>query len=128
MDNLTKMVELAYEMREELLTGDLEGFARTMHRGWEYKRSLSGKISNSKIDKYYDRALEYGALGGKLLGAGGGGFLLLYCDEKKQGKLRNALFDCHELPFNFDWHGASIIYVGDKVIEHGFFTSECKEV
>jgi D-glycero-alpha-D-manno-heptose-7-phosphate kinase len=123
IDNLSKMVELAYEMREQLLTGDLEGFAKTMHKGWLYKKTLTGKISNSKIDKYYERALEYGALGGKLLGAGGAGFLLLYCEEKNQERLRKALFDCHELPFKFDWHGASIIYVGDNVLEQGFYTS-----
>ncbi len=123
MDNLSKMVELAYVMREQLLSGDLEGFARTMHKGWVFKKTLSGKISNTKIDKFYERALEYGAVGGKLLGAGGGGFLLLYCDQKNQDRLRKALFDCHELPFKFDWHGASIIYVGDNVLEQGFYTS-----
>jgi D-glycero-alpha-D-manno-heptose-7-phosphate kinase len=122
-DNLSKMVELAYTMRDQLLTDDLNGFANSMHKGWELKRTLSGKISNSKIDKYYERALEYGALGGKLLGAGGGGFLLLYCEEKNHERLRKALFDCHELPFSFDWHGASIIYVGEKDIEQGFFSS-----
>ncbi len=123
IDYLARMVELAYEMREQLLTGDLNGFAQNMHRGWEYKRQLSEKISNPKIDKYYERALEYGAIGGKLLGAGGGGFLLLYCENKDQERLRKALFDCHELSFSFDWHGAGIIYVGDRYIEHGFFSS-----
>ena len=119
--NLTQMVDLAYKMREHLFSGDLNGFVRTMHEGWVLKRTLSRKISNSRIDKYYDRALEYGALGGKLLGAGGGGFLLLYCEADKQDTLKKALFDCFNLPFRFDWDGSRIIYIGERHTEKGFF-------
>ena len=94
-----------------------------MHEGWLLKRTLSSKISNSTIDKYYERALKYGALGGKLLGAGGGGFLIFYCETEKQGILREALSDCFELPFRFDWGGSRIIYIGEKNIEEGFFSN-----
>jgi len=119
-NNLSKMVDLAYEMRDYLLEGNLEGFGQTLHKGWELKRTLSSKISNSRIDRYYERALEYGALGGKLLGAGGGGFLLLYCEPENQERLRKALFDCFELPFKFDWGGSRIIYVGEHHTKEGF--------
>lgn len=117
-----RMVELAYEMREALVAGELKGFARILDEGWNLKRSLSSKISNARIDKYYKRAMEYGALGGKLLGAGGGGFLLLYCEPKNQEKLRKALFDLSELSFNFDWAGSRIIYVGEIHTRKGFLT------
>lgn len=119
-NNLKKLVDMAYYMREQLLKGDLVGFFRTMHEGWTLKKTLSHKITNKKIENYYDRALEYGALGGKLLGAGGGGFLLLYCEPKNQEKLRKALFDCFELPFKFDWNGSRVIYVGENHSEKGF--------
>ncbi len=120
LSTMTKMVDLVYTMRGQLIEGDLKGFARTMHEGWMLKRTLTSKITNSRIDSYYDRAIEYGALGGKLLGAGGGGFLLLYCEPKNQDRLRNALFDLHEMPFKFDWGGSRIIYVGEKYAEKGF--------
>jgi D-glycero-alpha-D-manno-heptose-7-phosphate kinase len=121
MKNLSKMVELAYEMREKLMNGDLHGFAESMHDGWMLKRTLSSRISKPEIDKYYNRALEYGAVGGKLLGAGGGGFLLLYCEKHNQERLRKALFDLYELPFKFDHGGARIIYVGERHTKRGFF-------
>lgn len=123
-NNLGKMVDLAYEMREQLLHGELRGFAQTLHRGWELKRTLSTKVSSLKIDQYYERALEYGALGGKLLGAGGSGFLLLYCEPQTQDRVRKALFDCFELPFKFDWAGSRIIYVGDHQTKAGFVVSD----
>jgi D-glycero-alpha-D-manno-heptose-7-phosphate kinase len=120
MDNLTQMVQLAYEMRDHLVQGRLDLFAQCLHKGWLLKRTLCAKISNHCIDGYYQRALEYGAAGGKLLGAGGAGFLLLYCEPERQDTLRKALFDCPELPFGIDWAGARIIYVGERHTEQGF--------
>lgn len=119
-DNLARMVELTYAMRDQLVAGDLAAFAGTMHAGWLLKRTLSSKISNAKIDAYYDRALQYGAAGGKLLGAGGGGFLLLYCEAEKQEQVRKALFDCFEMPFAFDWGGTRIVYIGERNTQEGF--------
>lgn len=109
-----KMVDLVWEAQESLYNNDLNNFGKILHRGWELKKMLSGKISNTVIDKYYDKAMEHGAIGGKLLGAGGGGFLLFYCESGKQETLRKALFDLHELKFAFDCQGSEIIYTGDK--------------
>ncbi|MBZ5639687.1 MAG: GHMP kinase [Acidobacteriia bacterium] len=121
-ENLARMVALAHEMRDRLLEGSLDAFARALHQGWELKRTLSSKIATSKIDAYYHRALEYGAKGGKLLGAGGGGFLMLYCEPGDQDRLRKAMFDCFELPFHFDWGGTRIVFVGERHTEEGFVT------
>lgn len=121
-ENLSRMAGLAYEMRDCLISGDLEGFAGIMNEGWRIKRTLSGRISNDRIDNYYNRGLKNGALGGKLLGAGGGGFLLFYCEPGKQENLRKALFRLPELPFKFDWAGSRIIYVGESPVRRGFIT------
>ncbi len=91
-----------------------------MNEGWRMKRTLSGRISNDRIDNYYKNALENGARGGKLLGAGGGGFLLFYCEPEKQDGLRRSLSGLPELPFKFDWSGSRIIYVGDVPTKKGF--------
>ncbi len=112
--NLVKMTKLAYDMREALTCGDLDGFGEILNANWELKRSLTGNITNDFIDKYYQIAMKNGALGGKLLGAGGGGFLLFYCPEEKQARLRSALSELVELPFSMEGSGTKIIYVGEK--------------
>ena len=78
------------------------------------KKTLTSKISNSRIDNLYKKALKNGAIGGKLLGAGGGGFLLLYCDEKNHDKLRKAMHSLRELKFKFDNEGSKLLYIGDE--------------
>jgi D-glycero-alpha-D-manno-heptose-7-phosphate kinase len=105
-----RMVTLAYEMRDLLLQGDLDGFGRALHRGWELKRGLSSGVSNSAIDTLYEKARSAGAIGGKLAGAGGGGFLLLYCPKENQARVREALSDLQSLEFRFDWGGARIAF------------------
>ena len=112
--NLVKMTELAYELREAVVAGKLDDFGRILNENWLLKRELASQISNDKIGKYYDLAMANGALGGKLLGAGGGGFLLFYCPTQKQKRLRSALSDLWELPFAMESSGTKIIYVGDK--------------
>lgn len=107
---LHSMVELAYEMREFLLAGDLDAFGKALHRGWEMKRGISAMISTSTIDQIYERALVAGALGGKIAGAGGGGFLVLYCPKAAQPSVRKALADLQSLDFRFDWGGARIAF------------------
>jgi len=103
-----KMVELAYELHAELVAGNLSGFAQGLHRGWLMKQSLSTQISTSTTDTMYTLAIEAGAEGGKLAGAGGGGFLVLFCSPDKQPAVRKALLAYKELPFSIDWAGARI--------------------
>ena len=91
---MQQMVDLAYEMRDLLLAGDLDAFGLALHRGWEMKRGISAQISTSAIDDLYAQAPAAGALGGKLAGAGGGGFLLLYCPKPAQARVREALARC----------------------------------
>ena len=112
--NLVKMTELAYELREAVVAGKLDDFGRILNENWLLKRELASQISNDKIGKYYDLAMANGALGGKLLGAGGGGFLLFYCPKEKQKRLRSALSDLWELPFAMESSGTKKIYVCDK--------------
>ena len=112
--NLVRMTELAYEMRDAVTAGNLDRFGEILNENWLLKRELASSISNGLVEKYYNIAMESGALGGKLLGAGGGGFLLFYCPEEKQLRLRSALSDLVELPFNMEQSGTKVIYVGEK--------------
>jgi D-glycero-alpha-D-manno-heptose-7-phosphate kinase len=105
-----QMVDLAYEMRDILLAGDLVAFGHALHRGWEIKRSISAQISTATIDNLYAQARDAGALGGKLAGAGGGGFLVLYCPRSAQARVRKALGGLQSIDFRFDWSGARIAF------------------
>lgn len=111
--NLQKMCALAEEMKLALENNDLSSFGRLLNDGWELKRTLASGISNPTIDEAYETAMRNGALGGKLLGAGGGGFLLFYCEPDKQDQLRVAL-RLRPFPFSFEKDGTSVIYIGDK--------------
>jgi D-glycero-alpha-D-manno-heptose-7-phosphate kinase len=110
VSRIQQMVELAYEMRNLLLAGKLDAFGDALHRGWEMKRSISTQISTTEIDAIYAKARAAGALGGKLAGAGGGGFLLLYCPKSAQARVREALGSLQTLEFRFDWGGARIAF------------------
>jgi D-glycero-alpha-D-manno-heptose-7-phosphate kinase len=110
---IAKLCEIAHQLRDVLTSGrDLNEFGRLLHCAWQFKKSLEGSISNEWIDRQYERALQAGALGGKLLGAGGGGFLLLYCEPHLQNRLREELSEFMELPFAFDLEGSKVIHVG----------------
>jgi D-glycero-alpha-D-manno-heptose-7-phosphate kinase len=110
VSRMQQMVDLAYKMRDLLLAGDLDAFGLALHHGWEMKRGISAHISTSAIDELYKRAREAGALGGTLAGAGGGGFLLLYCPRAAQARVRQALGALQSLEFRFDWGGARIAF------------------
>lgn len=112
--NLIRMTELAKAMRDALLAGRLCDFGSMLSQYWLLKKQLAGKISNSVIDEYYQLGMDSGALGGKLLGAGGGGFLMFYCEKKYHERLRSALNQLVELPFSLENSGTKIIYVGEK--------------
>jgi D-glycero-alpha-D-manno-heptose-7-phosphate kinase len=110
---LDKIVSLSRKLREFLLNNDLSHFGDILHQGWLLKTKLASNITNFKINEYYDKAIQAGAIGGKILGAGGGGFLLFYCMEENQDSVRKALSDLKETPFTFEPQGSKIIYVSD---------------
>jgi len=113
-ENLHRMVELSRSLHEDLQINRIETFGEVLHTGWLYKKELASQISNPQIDYYYEKARQAGAVGGKLLGAGGGGFLLFFVDPEKQGTVRKALSGLNELPFRFDFSGSTIIYADQK--------------
>ena len=110
---LDKMVGLSEELLEELKSGNIKRFGEILHKGWVYKQKLASNITNPIINSYYEKAREAGAVGGKILGSGGGGFLLFYCEEKNQNDVRKALLNLKELFFKFEPEGSKIIYVND---------------
>ncbi|MFC1952753.1 GHMP kinase [Chloroflexota bacterium] len=110
---LSRMVELAKHLKNALENNNLNEFGNILHEGWLLKQRLATAISNKTIDNYYQKAREAGAIGGKILGSGGGGFLLLYCKEENQTNVRNALINLRETSFNFESEGSKIIYNSD---------------
>ena len=116
MDVLTRMKDLCGEILEVLQDGrSLHRFGEILHEAWLNKRTLVREISNDSINDYYEKALEAGAIGGKLLGAGGGGFLLFYVEPQNQSRVRKALMRLQELPFRFEQQGSKVIYISDDV-------------
>lgn len=113
-DLLRKMVELVWKLRDSLYRGNLEEFGRTLDANWNLKKQLASKISDPKLDSIYETAIQNGALGGKLLGAGGGGFFLFYCESSNHAKLRKAMSSFREMKLNFENEGTKVIYVGDQ--------------
>ncbi|MGL4388945.1 MAG: GHMP kinase [Brevinema sp.] len=110
LHNLHKMVALVKDLKYELCSGNLDAMGEILHTGWNYKHELASGISNPIIDDSYALALKNGALGGKLLGAGGGGFLLFYVPQEKQAQVRQALSHLQEIPFAFDHTGSTVIH------------------
>jgi len=108
---LSEMKSLVNPIREILSSGtNIHGIGDALHRGWLLKKSITDEISSKQIDEYYERALKSGAMGGKLLGAGGGGFLLLYVEPQNQKTVRESLSNLFELPFHFENSGTRITY------------------
>jgi D-glycero-alpha-D-manno-heptose-7-phosphate kinase len=107
-ETLIAMRDLAHELRETLGRGDVEGVGALLHRNWELKRSLVSGVSDAQVDGWYERARDAGASGGKLLGAGAGGFLLAMATPDRQAKVRAALADMREVPFHFAARGTEI--------------------
>ncbi len=114
MKALTRMRDLCTEIMEVLKDAiSLNRFGEVLHQAWLYKRDLVDNISNVSINDYYEKARNAGAIGGKLLGAGGGGFLLFYVEPQNQEKVREALHDLRELPFLFEPQGSKVLYISD---------------
>jgi len=110
METLCVMKQIAYQARDELLNGNVDAIGESLHESWQLKKKLASQISNGKIDDMYQAAHEAGAIGGKITGAGGGGFLLLYCPYEKQKAVRMALHGLQELPFRLEPDGSKVIF------------------
>jgi len=109
IENLHFVKELGLQSQRALEAGNLREFARLMDVHWQRKKQRSGDMSNPKINEWYDRAMASGALGGKLIGAGGGGFLMFYAEDK--AKLRHAMREVglKEVRFRFDFEGTKLL-------------------
>ena len=108
---MRRMVQLARELKAELQKNNLEAFGEIIHENWELKRSLTSNISTTAIDDWYQRARKAGAVGGKLLGAGSGGFLMFYAPQEKHESITKALSDLRRIDFEFEPQGSRIIFV-----------------
>ena len=108
-DQLDLLHDLAGLAADRLRCGDVDAVGEAMRKGWEAKRQLAAGISNPEVDMAIDRALEAGASGAKLTGAGGGGFLLVICPVERQRAVRESLADMHELPVALDRFGSRIV-------------------
>jgi len=101
---------LAVELKPALDAGRLDGLGETLHANWELKRELASGISDPEIEKMYERARAHGALGGKICGAGGGGFLLVYCPPQSEERLARGMRDFRRLPIHLERDGSKVIF------------------
>lgn len=113
-EQLLELLSLVDIAEECLVNGDLDGFGRLLDHTWRLKRGINQEVTSSAIDQAYEAAKRAGALGGKLLGAGGGGFLLLYVRPEEREQVRRALRDLKEIPFRFESNGARILYYASE--------------
>jgi D-glycero-alpha-D-manno-heptose-7-phosphate kinase len=109
IENLHYVKDLGFKIREALETGKLRRFGELMHEHWERKRARSQGMSNGKIDELYNIGMKSGAIGGKLIGAGGGGFLMFYTEKKRELREAMAAAGVEELRFRFDFEGTKLI-------------------
>lgn len=107
---LCEMKRIAYTAHDALLAGSVDTIGELLHESWQLKKQLASKISNGVLDEMYGAARRAGAIGGKITGAGGGGFLLLYCPHSKQDAVRSALSELQELPFAMEADGTKIVF------------------
>lgn len=104
-----RLAELAGAMRDAITSGNLARVGEILHEGWELKKSLSSRITTDEVDAIYEKGRRAGAVGGKLLGAGAGGFMLFYCEPERQDVVRTTL-GLRELKCRFDRDGSKVIY------------------
>lgn len=116
LNEMLKLVDEAQDVLENPQR-DLNDFGRLLDKTWRLKRQTGSQISSGSIDELYEKGIDAGALGGKLLGAGGGGFLLFYVEKDKQDKVKEALKDLMEVPFKFENSGTRVIYYAPEVYE-----------
>jgi D-glycero-alpha-D-manno-heptose-7-phosphate kinase len=111
VESLHHTKELGHRIKEALQAGDLERFGLLLDEHWENKKRRSSKISDSRLDRMYETAKSCGGLGGKIMGAGGGGFFMFYCPNQSKAKVRKALAGqgLREMPYDFDFEGAKVL-------------------
>ena len=112
VEALKRMRDFAHELRERLAADDADALGRLLDENWQLKRTLAGGVTDSQVDAWYERALAAGALGGKILGAGGGGFLLVTAPPDRHDAVRAALSELRELPLKFAARGTHIAFLG----------------
>lgn len=110
MDELGRIRDIAYEAKRFILAGHVGEIGHLLHESWKQKKKLASNVSTKDIDGMYEKAREAGALGGKISGAGSGGFLLLYCPRENQNAVRAALKEYRELPFLLSRDGSKMIF------------------
>jgi D-glycero-alpha-D-manno-heptose-7-phosphate kinase len=109
-----QMVELSYQLRDELQKNNISAFGEILHENWVLKKSVNQGISTSMIDEWYDRGIAAGALGGKILGAGAGGFLMFYAPIEKHEAIQSALSELRHIQINFERQGSKVIFYHDN--------------
>ena len=109
LKNLNYVKDLGLQSKSALEEGNTQLFGELMHEHWENKKRRSGGMSNSKIDQWYQSALKNGAIGGKLVGAGGGGFLMFMADDRKKLRKAMAEYGLEEVRFKFDFEGTKAL-------------------
>ena len=107
---LDRIRELAVDLSKELGQGRLDCLGETLHTSWALKRQLASGISDPELDAMYERARKHGALGGKICGAGGGGFLLAYCAPEDQERLAEGMRAYRRMPFRLERDGSKVIF------------------
>ncbi len=107
---LREIKQMAYQARDDIEKGDFDAMGKLMHQSWELKKRLAGTISNGSINEIYETARRAGAIGGKIAGAGGGGFLLLCVPYEHQNRVRTALKGLQEMPFRLEADGTKAIF------------------
>ncbi|MGC8619418.1 MAG: kinase [Thermoplasmata archaeon] len=115
LENYNRMRDLAYKTYEKLSLNKWYEIGELLDENWKLKRELSDKISDNEIDRWYERAKKAGAIGGKLMGAGGGGFFLFFVDPEKRENLKNELKELKEEPFSFEPFGSRILYMEGSI-------------
>ena len=110
INELREIKQMTHQARSDIENENFDNLGHLLHQSWELKKRLAGSISNGYINEIYESARNAGAIGGKITGAGGGGFLLLYVPYEYQGKVRTTLKSFQELPFRLEADGSKVIF------------------
>jgi D-glycero-alpha-D-manno-heptose-7-phosphate kinase len=113
---MSNMVSLSYDMRDLLENNDIESLGELLDKNWQFKRQMTTSISNSQIDYWYSKGILAGATGGKLLGAGNGGFIMFIAPQERHIDIMKAMKDLQRIPFSFDNNGSKIVF-SDQIME-----------